>query len=122
MNRPLPSPHRSNAPVHSAETCRFETWQSAGTSRHGLAQPRVEVDSLDAAGWERLVATFDDATYDQGHAYAASVWGEHRLSHIVVHDGDRIIGAALVVLLQVPGTGRGLAYVKFGPLWRRRGG
>jgi hypothetical protein len=74
----------------------------------------------EAASWERLVAGFDDATYDQTNAYAAHLWGQGKLNHLILRRNDTVVAAALVVSLCPPLLERGLAYVKFGPLWRRK--
>jgi hypothetical protein len=90
----------------------------AGTEPRG--RYTATVDGIDAAEWERVVFSFDDAAYDQTHAYGAHLWGDGRLSHVVLRrDGD-VVGAAQVVLLRPPLVARGIAYVKFGPLWRRK--
>lgn len=81
----------------------------------------VEVDHLSPSGWEETVGLFDDATYDQTHVFAEHNWGGERLSHVTVALDGRLAGAAQAVVLTPPGLARGLAYVKFGPLWRRKG-
>jgi hypothetical protein len=98
-------------------------------SRNAMGLPPAAPDDrwessvapVDAASWERLVSGFEDATYDQTHVYGAYLWGEPQLSHLVLRRADGgVVGAAQVVLLRPPLLGRGLAYVKFGPLWRRK--
>jgi hypothetical protein len=81
----------------------------------------ASVAPIAAASWERLISEFEDATYDQTHAYGAHLWGEHKLSDLVLRRADGVVvAAAQVVLLRPPLLGHGLAYVKFGPLWRRK--
>lgn len=83
--------------------------------------PRVAVDGDLAQNWAQVIGAFADATYNQLHFFAGQVWGHANLSHIAVRQGDQIVAAAQVILQRVPLIGRGVAFVKFGPLWRRKG-
>jgi hypothetical protein len=80
----------------------------------------ASVAPVEAGSWERLVAGFQDASYDQTNTYAAHLWGESRLRHLVLRRDGAVVAAAQVILLRPPLLGRGLAYVKCGPLWRRK--
>lgn len=84
------------------------------------AECRAEVDATDAAAWDPLLANFADATYDQTAA-ASLRWGHKRLSRLALRRDGQIVAGAQAVILTVPGLGKGLAYVKFGPFWRRSG-
>jgi len=86
-----------------------------------VSATEFEVDRMDPSAWDALIATFEDGRCEQLYSYAAGAWGSERLSHLVVKRGGRIIGAAQAVLLRPPGVDRGVAYVKFGPLWRCKG-
>jgi hypothetical protein len=78
----------------------------------------IIVDGDLAVNWAALIGRFADATYNQLHLYAGEVWGHGNLSHIAVRRGSGIIAAAQIILQRVPLLGRGVAFVKFGPLWR----
>ena len=94
----------------------------AGTSPDAaLADLRIETDGITPGRWEEILDLFADATYDQTATYSGHGWGDDRLSHLVLYRGDSIVAAAQVVVLKVPALPRGLAFVKFGPLWRRKG-
>lgn len=80
----------------------------------------VEIDSLPRAAWDELVGGHDDATYDQTACFSTSQWHRHQSSQIIVREHDAVLGGAHVVLLTLPGIGKGLAYVKSGPVWRKR--
>ena len=80
----------------------------------------VEVDRLPAHEWDALAAQFADVTYDQTAVWSDAAWGEARNSHLVLRGPAGILGCARVVLIAPPLSRSGLAYVKFGPLWRRR--
>lgn len=97
-------------------TTRHETADTAPSSRFV-----ANAEPVDPASWEALVSGFDDASYDQTNSYGVHLWGESNVSQLVLRRDDGVVAAAQVVLLRPPLVGRGLAYVKFGPLWRRKG-
>jgi hypothetical protein len=80
----------------------------------------AEFDTVDAGEWHRLLQEFDDASIFQTWIYGAAHWGEGNLSHAVVKKGDKVIGLAQPVLVGMPIFGKILAYVIFGPVYRRR--
>jgi lipid II:glycine glycyltransferase (peptidoglycan interpeptide bridge formation enzyme) len=81
----------------------------------------VSVDETCEAEWNRVVTLFDDASFYQTWAYGAVSWGEGQLSHLVLRKGDQIVAAAQVRIVKVPLLSAGVAYLRWGPLWRRRG-
>ena len=81
----------------------------------------AEVDKIDRPGWEDLVSRFDDATIYQTWAYGAAHWGEGRVSHLVLKTAEGAVGIAQVTVMRIPIIGAGIAYVPWGPLWRRKG-
>jgi CelD/BcsL family acetyltransferase involved in cellulose biosynthesis len=81
----------------------------------------VDVDTIAPDDWDRLVADFSDASYEQTACWTDGRWGARRSSHILLRRDGIPVGGSRVVVLRLPGLRRGLAYVKFGPLWRRRG-
>ena len=80
---------------------------------------RVEIDTLCPAEWDAVLSLFTDAMVQQSSAYGRCQWGESTLSHLLLRDGSRIVGAAQLVLRTLPSSGPGIAHLKFGPLWRR---
>jgi hypothetical protein len=84
---------------------------------------RVEVVERLDTGWDCIVARFADACLEQTAAYMLSRWNSARLCGLVLRDplSGEVDAAALVFLATLPFAKAGLAYVKFGPLWRRRG-
>jgi hypothetical protein len=81
----------------------------------------VRVDMFDAEAWRELVCQFDDANLYQTQEYGAAKWGDERLSHIALFDGDDVVAAAQVTVIGIPLVSTGVAHVRFGPLWRRKG-
>jgi hypothetical protein len=70
--------------------------------------------------WAGVVRAFDDASLYQTWAYGATRWTSAALSHLVVWDASEPVGAAQIRLLRCPYLPGGIAYVRWGPLWRRR--
>jgi hypothetical protein len=83
----------------------------------------VEVVERVDTNWDSVIARFADACLEQTAAYMLSRWNPARLCGLLLRDplsGD-VEAAALVFLATVPLAKAGIAYVRFGPLWRRHG-
>lgn len=76
---------------------------------------------LSQVEWNLLLPAFADATYEQTCAYAEAAWPGRETLHMAVADGREIVAACQVILFRLPLWSRGLAVVKNGPIWRRRG-
>jgi lipid II:glycine glycyltransferase (peptidoglycan interpeptide bridge formation enzyme) len=72
--------------------------------------------------WDRLVAGFSDLCLEQTAAYTVGRWGNSRLCGLVLRGAmsGEPEAAALALVAAVPLLKAGLAYVKFGPLWKPR--
>ena len=81
----------------------------------------ADVDQVSEHEWDEVMSSFLDANVYQTWAYGSVRWGEKNLSHLVVRRGSVIIGAAQLRILRVPVLGRGIAYLRWGPMWRGRG-
>ncbi len=68
--------------------------------------------------WDRRLARFADASLDQSAIYSQSRWGSNRDSHFTLIDHDRPAAMARLVTFAAPIIKRGLAFVKFGLVWR----
>jgi hypothetical protein len=79
---------------------------------------RAEVDSVDAATWCRYVEEFRDGNLYQlwlnGHGGRFT-----DVSRLLLTKGGDVVAGAEVRLFKVPLTSRGIAYVRWGPLWQR---
>jgi hypothetical protein len=83
---------------------------------------RSEVIDELGADWDSRVGAFADACLEQMAAYMVPRWGSSRLRGLRLRDAqtNEIVSQTLVVLATIPVIKLGLAYVKFGPLWRRK--
>lgn len=75
---------------------------------------------LSPGEWDSLITDFADGAFEQTSAFRGAVWGEGRVRRIAVFEQGVAVGMALATLFRPGPLGRGLAYVKFGPLWRRK--
>jgi len=81
----------------------------------------VEIDAVDENEWARLLPLFEDATIYQSWAYAQIRWGAKQVSHLVLREGSTVVAMAQLRVVTLPIPNTGVAYVRWGPLWRRRG-
>jgi hypothetical protein len=91
----------------------------AGAEQSAL---RLEVvESVDER-WDAITGTFADRCLEQMAAYMLPRWGRSRLRGLRLRDAasGETVAQTLVVLATLPIIELGLAYVKFGPLWRRK--
>ncbi len=80
----------------------------------------VEIDSVSETDWNIAIRQFADSTVYQTWAYGKA--HSAMLSHIVIRDGDGIASAAQTRIYRVPGLKYGIAYLHWGPLWRKING
>lgn len=84
---------------------------------------RAEVVERPGAEWDSLAAGFSDMCMEQTIAFMGARWSKlHPLGILLREEGvAEPIAMALVLLATLPVLGAGMAYVKFGPLWRKAG-
>ena len=82
--------------------------------------PQTIVNGVPDGEWHSTMSQFSDIHYEQTAIYTAEKSGE-KSSHMLAQNGSETIGGARVGLFTVPVLNRGLALVRFGPFWRRRG-
>jgi hypothetical protein len=82
---------------------------------------QVEVDHATDADWSHMVELFDDANLYQTAAYGGVRWGAKNLSRIVLRRDDEIMAIAQLRILRPTPLKFGIAYLRWGPLWERRG-
>lgn len=80
----------------------------------------VEVDCKDEKSWYDILGKFRDANIYQTWAYGAARYGRNNLSHIVIRKDNQKIAAVQTRIVSIPFIKAGIAYVRWGPLWRRK--
>lgn len=81
----------------------------------------VEWGCSDGNAWYEIMGCFQDANLYQAWAYDRVRYGAGGVAHMVLKRGNEVVAAAQVRVQRVPGTRAGIAYVLWGPLWRRKG-
>jgi lipid II:glycine glycyltransferase (peptidoglycan interpeptide bridge formation enzyme) len=82
---------------------------------------RYEADCVSEQEWCALLDRFDDANIYQTWSHAAVISGGRNLSHVVVKKDDEVIAIVQARVAKVPWLRVGIAYIRWGPLWRRTG-
>lgn len=91
------------------------------SSAPGPDSYRAEFVEQPGAAWDKLAAGFADVSLEQSVAFAGSRWSQLRSVGLILHETgiDEPVAMALALIATLPVLGLGIAYVKFGPLWRR---
>jgi hypothetical protein len=79
-----------------------------------------EVDTIKKDAWHKLLLEFDDTTIYQTWSYGAISWGEESLSHLILLKNGEIVSMAQLRIAKLPLPRIGLAYLTWGPIWRRK--
>jgi lipid II:glycine glycyltransferase (peptidoglycan interpeptide bridge formation enzyme) len=82
---------------------------------------QVEVDRATPAEWSQMLDLFDDANIYQTSAYGGVRWGEKSLSRLVLKRDGEVLGMAQIRIIRPTPLKFGMAYLRWGPLWERRG-
>jgi hypothetical protein len=82
---------------------------------------QVEVDRATPAEWSSMLDLFDDASLYQTWSYGAVRWGRKSLSHLVLKRSGEVLGMAQLRIIRLTSLKFGMAYLRWGPLYERRG-
>ena len=82
----------------------------------------MSIDEVDDDQWSSLVDQFVDASVYQTGPYGVVRWGRKRLSRMVLLRGEKVVSIAQVALAGLTKARTGIAFVRWGPLWRRSDG
>jgi Acetyltransferase (GNAT) domain len=115
---PHPEHIETDASASNAPDVRDMLSALSRLEKHGKIE--CEIDTLAAAEWDRIASEFDDQNYDQIACYSAGQWGD-RVSHILLRRHGKPIAGARVAIITLPAIRHGLAFLRFGPFWRRHG-
>lgn len=76
---------------------------------------------MTASDWYSHLDLFDDASLYQTRAYGEACWDTRQLQHLVLKRDDEVAAIAQVRVMTLPVLRKGIAYVRWGPLFRRKG-
>jgi hypothetical protein len=94
---------------------------SASQIRSLAAGFSAEVDCVDEREWCETLAQFDDANIYQTWPYGVVVTGPRSVSRLAVKLNGEVVALAQCRIKRVPILGVGIAYVQWGPVWRKTG-
>jgi hypothetical protein len=78
------------------------------------------IDCVDEQSWYEIFDNFRDANIYQTWAYGAARFGENNISHLILKKDKKIIAAVQARIATIPIIRAGIAYVRCGPLWRKK--
>ena len=81
----------------------------------------METGRLEAQSWHKVMRQFEDANLYQTSSYDMVGSGSKNFSHLILRKGNEIVAAAQARLMQLPVIKTGIAYVFWGPMWRKNG-
>lgn len=81
----------------------------------------VEIDGVGKKEWNAVLEKFDDASVYQSWSYEAVSSGEKSLSHLLLKKKGELVAAAQARIRRIPFTNFGVAYIRWGPLWKLHG-
>jgi lipid II:glycine glycyltransferase (peptidoglycan interpeptide bridge formation enzyme) len=81
----------------------------------------AEMDTVSEESWNSMLEQFEDASIFQTWPYEAVISGEKNVSHLILKKEGEVVAAAQARIRKVPLTQFGVAYIRWGPMWRRKG-
>ena len=81
----------------------------------------VEVDRATPAEWAEMLNLFNDANFYQTWSYGRVRWGRENLSHLILKRDEEVLGMAQIRIVRPTSLKFGMAYLRWGPLFERRG-
>ena len=81
-----------------------------------------EVDTVDEKTWCQILQEFDDANIYQTWPYTAVTSGRRNIGHLILRKNRDIVAVAQARIVKLPLINVGIAYVRWGPLWRHTTG
>jgi hypothetical protein len=82
---------------------------------------KIEVDQATPNEWAQMLDLFNDANLYQTWSYGQVRWGRENLSHLVLKRDSEVLGIAQLRVIRPTRFKFGMAYLRWGPLWERRG-
>ena len=79
---------------------------------------RSEVDKVDKVTWQKIISNFKGTNIYQTWSYDSIRCGRKNISHLVLKKNSEIVAAAQARIAKVPFTKIGIAYIRWGPLWK----
>jgi len=81
----------------------------------------AEICLFNKVVWDELLSRFKDANLYQAWSYDMVRFRRNRVVHMVMRKMNKVVAAAQIRIVRLPFTGNGIAYVRWGPIWRLNG-
>jgi lipid II:glycine glycyltransferase (peptidoglycan interpeptide bridge formation enzyme) len=81
----------------------------------------AEFDKVGENEWYDLLRLFDDANLYQAWSYEDQFSRFLRIEHFILKEGNDVVAAAQICVILLPIFKCGIAYVRWGPMWRKKG-
>lgn len=82
---------------------------------------KAEFGHSDRESWYELMSRFQDANLYQAWSYDMVRYGRKGVAHMILKKRDMVVAAAQARIYRLPATKTGIAYVRWGPMWRLAG-
>lgn len=76
------------------------------------------IENRPKSEWDDIVDQFSDSNLYQTWAFGHSRWGSENLEHAVLSEDGTPIAAAQLRIIKIPFCKRGIAYIRWGPMWQ----
>lgn len=80
----------------------------------------AHIFKLTETEWNKYLELFDDSSIYQTNAFAKYSKGGKNIEHFILKSDNEVISVAMIRIIQIPIIKRGLAYIRWGPLWQRK--
>jgi len=91
------------------------------THPEGTKSSSTRLRKVTSEEWYSRLPEFDDASIYQTRAYGSCHWSPEQLSTVVLEDNSQTLAMAQLRVVRVPLLQTGIAYLRWGPLCRRKG-
>jgi hypothetical protein len=100
----------------SGESCAPFDLHSPRELAPGFA---VEMDTLNEGAWSQTLQEFEDANIYQTWSYGEIIGGANKTRRLILRKKGAVVAMAQARIAKLPLLNAGIAYVAWGPLWRR---
>lgn len=111
--------------IANAAQAELNRWHMASIDRIEMRELdpgySSEVDTVDELEWCQILRQFDDANIYQTWSYDEVRWGRANISHLLLRKHGDIVAIAQSRIVRLPLIKAGIAYIRWGPLWRGHG-
>lgn len=77
-----------------------------------------EIKKLNTEEWNKILNLFDDASIYQTNAFTKYSIGGENSEHFIIKNNNKIIAAAQIRLKTINALKRGIAYIRWAPMWQ----